>query len=150
MKGRVLRADHVGGALFVLGGLLVYALSGDLPFGSLSFPGAGFMPLIIATLMIVLGVLLALGARDSAPFAEIDWSDLPHAVMVGGITAVAIALYTVLGFVIVVPLMMFALLVIVERKGIIAAAVYSGGITLMTWWVFSALKAQLPIGPFGF
>jgi hypothetical protein len=145
-----LRADHIGGVLFILGGLLIFALSGDLPFGSLSFPGAGFMPLIIATLMIGMGVLLALGARDSAPFSEIDWSDLPHAALVTIIAAAAIALYTVLGFLIVVPAMMFALLVAIERKSILAAAAYSAGITLMTWWLFDVLRAQLPTGPFGF
>ncbi len=39
-----LRADHVAGAAFVVFGLLVIALSGDLPFGQLSMPGAGFLP----------------------------------------------------------------------------------------------------------
>ena len=39
-----LRADHVAGAIFVGFGLLVFALSGDLPTGTLSMPGSGFMP----------------------------------------------------------------------------------------------------------
>ena len=49
-----LRADHVTGAFFLGLGLLVIALSGDLPTGSLSLPGSGFMPKIIAVLMILL------------------------------------------------------------------------------------------------
>jgi hypothetical protein len=145
-----IRADHIGGFLFILGGLLIFALSGDLPFGSLSFPGAGFLPLIIATLMIILGALLALGARDSARFSEIDWSDLPHAALVTIVTAAAVALYTVLGFLIVMPAMIFALLVVIERKRLLAAAAYSAGITMMAWWLFAALRAQLPAGPFGY
>ncbi len=43
-----LRADHVAGAFFVGFGLLVIALSGDLPTGNLSMPGSGFLPKIIA------------------------------------------------------------------------------------------------------
>ena len=42
-----LRTDHVAGAIFVAFGLLVFAVSGDLPFGTLSFPGAGMMPKLV-------------------------------------------------------------------------------------------------------
>ena len=40
----IMRADHVAGTAFVLFGLLVFLLSRDLPIGSLSFPGSGFLP----------------------------------------------------------------------------------------------------------
>lgn len=39
-----LRSDHVAGGFFVAFGILVIALSGDLPVGDLSMPGAGFLP----------------------------------------------------------------------------------------------------------
>ena len=65
-----LRADHVAGAFFVAFGLLVIALSGDLPFGGLSMPGAGFMPLLVAVLIIVFGASLFLRARESKPFCR--------------------------------------------------------------------------------
>ena len=55
-----LRADHVAGAVFVLFGALVIALSGDLPTGRLSMPGSGFLPKILASLTIVLGLALIL------------------------------------------------------------------------------------------
>lgn len=144
-----IRADHIGGALFILGGLLIFALSGDLPFGSLSFPGAGFMPLIIATLLIIFGLFLALGAAQSSPFSDIDWSDLPHAATVTVIAAATIAFYTVLGFIIVVPAMLFALLVVIERKNILVALLYSAAITTMTWWLFQVLRAPVPDSPLG-
>ena len=35
----ILRRDHVAGGAFVVGGALVLAVSGDLPFGTLAFPG---------------------------------------------------------------------------------------------------------------
>ena len=43
-----LRADHVAGAFFVGIGLLVIALSGDLPIGTLSLPGSGFLPTVLS------------------------------------------------------------------------------------------------------
>ena len=50
-----LRADHVAGAFFIGVGLLIIALSGDLPSGTLSLPGSGFLPKIVAVLMIFFG-----------------------------------------------------------------------------------------------
>ena len=62
-----LRADHMAGAFFVGFGVLIIALSGDLPFGTLSFPGAGFLPNILAVLTIVFGAVLILRAgREQA------------------------------------------------------------------------------------
>ena len=45
-----LHTDHVAGGVFVAFGALVFALSGDLPIGTLSFPGAGMMPKLVAGL----------------------------------------------------------------------------------------------------
>ena len=93
-----LRTDHIAGAAFVAFGLVVLALSGDLPFGTLSFPGAGMMPKLVAGLVILFGMLLILRANESAPFATVRWEDLPHAARIVAITAAAIALYQTLGF----------------------------------------------------
>ena len=84
-----LRVDHVAGAFFVGAGLLVIALSGDLPTGTLSLPGSGFMPKILAVLMIFFGLVLALRAGESNAFATVPWLDAKHAAMVIAITAMA-------------------------------------------------------------
>jgi putative tricarboxylic transport membrane protein len=146
-----LRADHVAGAAFVAFGILVFALSGDLPLGRLSMPGAGFLPKLVAGLLIFFGLVLLLRGRESGPLADIDWSDLKHAGSVLAITAGAIALYTQLGFVITMVLMMVALIVIVERRNILRASLYSAVVVGVAFVVFSTLlKSPLPAGPFGF
>ncbi len=129
----------------------MFAVSGDLPFGSLSGPGAGMMPRVAAALMIVFAALLVLAARGSAPVASIDWSDRNHAVLVVAITALAAAAYRPLGFLITMALLVFALLVVVERRALIAAALYSIGLTLAAYWLFGkALKSPLERGLFWF
>lgn len=146
-----LRSDHVAGAGFVAFGVLIIALSGDLPFGQLSMPGSGFMPMILAALTIVFGLLLILRADESAPFAETSWSEGWHALRVTLVTAAAIALYTVLGFVITMTLMMIALLLIAEREKPLKAAGYSLAVTLVTYLSFEyLLKTPLPEAPFSF
>ena len=147
----ILRSDHVAGAGFVAFGLLVIALSGDLPTGQLSMPGSGFLPKIVATLTIVFGLVLIARAKESAPYSELSWSDGTHAAMVTAITAAGIALYTVLGFIITLVLMMVALLVLVERRSPLRAGAYSIFIVLLTFVAFEyLLKTPLPHSPFSY
>jgi len=140
-----LRADHVAGAFFILFGIVVHALSGDLPTGQLSMPGSGFLPKIVATLTMLLGLALVLRARESERFAEVPWADGKHALMVTAIAAAAIYLYTITGFLITLMVMIFALLVIVERRNPLYAGGYSVAIVLVTYACFSyLLKTPLP------
>jgi uncharacterized membrane protein SirB2 len=141
----ILRADHVAGAAFVVFGAAVIALSGDLPTGQLSMPGSGFLPKIVATLTIVFGLALIVRAGESPPYSEVPWSDGEHAAMVTIITAAAIALYTYLGFIITMTLMMIALLILIERRNPLRAGAYSVAIVLFTYISFAyLLKTPLP------
>ena len=140
-----LRADHVAGAAFIVFGLLVLALSGDLPTGQLSMPGSGFLPKIIATMTIIFGAALVLRARESGPYSDLDWGDGKHAALVTVITAAAIYLYTWLGFIITMVLLMMALLLVVERRNVVRAGIYSATVVLFTYVCFAwLLKTPLP------
>jgi len=147
----MLRADHVAGAGFVAFGALVIALSGDLPFGNLSMPGAGFLPMLVAILMILFGVILMARAGESQLFANIRWSGGKHAVLVILITGAAIALYERLGFIITMMLMMIGFLVIIERRNPVRALVFSAGVCLITYIAFEyGLSTPLAESPWGF
>lgn len=146
-----LRADHIAGAFFIGLGLLVIALSGDLPTGNLSMPGSGFLPKIIAVLTIFFGAVLAVRARESKVFSTLSWSDAKHAAIVVVIAAAAIAVLDWLGFITTNVLLIFALLVIVERRRLVPATVYSVGLVLITYVLFVyVLKTPLHTGPLGF
>jgi tripartite tricarboxylate transporter TctB family protein len=146
-----LRADHVAGAFFVGFGLLVIALSGDLPTGNLSLPGSGFMPKIVAGLTIFFGLVLMLRAKESKPFATLTWSDAKHAGLVVALTAVAIAAFEWLGFLTTDVLLIFGLLVVIERRRLLPATVYSLGVVVTTYVLFvHVLKTPINTGPFGF
>ena len=146
-----LRTDHVAGAFFIGLGLLLIALSGDLPTGSLSMPGSGFLPKIVAVLTIFFGAVLAVRARESKVFSTLSWSDAKHAAMVVVIAAAAIAMLDWLGFITTNVLLIFALLVIVERRRLVPATVYSVGLVLIIYVLFVyVLKTPLHTGPLGF
>jgi hypothetical protein len=147
----IIRTDHVAGSAFVALGIGVLALSGDLPVGTLSFPGAGMMPKLVAGLMIVFGLLLVGRAGESAPLASLAWGDLPHAARVVAITAVAIALYQPLGFIITMALLLFTLTFGAERRPVLAAAAFSAGVVALTYLLFAVvLKTPLEPGVLGF
>jgi hypothetical protein len=126
--------------------VLIFATSGDLPFGTLAAPGAGMMPKVMAGLMILFAALLIFGAAESAPLASVDWSDRNHAALVVIITGAAAAAYVYLGFLITMTLLVFSLLVVVERRRLLPAAIYSVALTLFAYWLFDKLLRS-PLEP---
>ena len=147
----ILRADHLAGGFFVAVGAAVIALSGDLPFGQMSMPGAGFLPRIVAVFIIILGASLLLRAHESPAFASIAWDDGWHALQVVAIIAAAVALYVPLGFILTMVLMMAALMVIIERNTVTRAAGYSIGVAIVTYIAFvHVLRSPLPTGVLGY
>ena len=143
----IIRADYIAGGAFIALGLFVFAISGDLPFGSLSAPGAGMMPKLMAGLMMLFAAIVIAMGRDSAAIATIDWSDWTHAALLLVVTAIAVASYRMLGFLITMSLLVFALLVVVERRHVVPAAAYSIALTVFAYWLFGiALKAPLERG----
>jgi hypothetical protein len=145
----ILRRDHIAGGAFVAAGLLVFAMSGDLPFGTLASPGAGMMPKLVLTLLIGFGFILFIRSRESPPLATIAWGDFPHAATVVVVSAVATALYTMIGFVLSMTLLLFVLLFFIERRNIWRAAIVSIGVTIGSYYLFNTLlKSPLPPIPF--
>jgi hypothetical protein len=144
----VVRRDHVAGGAFILAGVLVLAVSGDLPFGTLASPGAGMLPTLVVVLLMAFGGLLFAGARSSPPLATVPWADFPHAARVGFVAAAAVALYTTLGFLVTVPLLLFTLAFVVERRPFLPAALFSVGVPALVYALFTwLLKTPLPPVP---
>jgi len=143
--------DHVAGAAFVVMAALILSVSGDLPFGTLASPGAGMMPKLVIGLMLAFGLVLLVRAGSSPALAAVAWDDFPHALRVLAITAACVGLYTWLGFVVTMWLLLFGLTFAVERKPILSAALFSAGVTGLAYALFRmALKSPLPQGPFAF
>ncbi len=146
-----LRKDHIAGGVFIVAGVVVFAISGDLPLGSMGMPGAGMMPTLVIGLMVLFALILVARAGETLPFSDVRWTDLPHAFRVLGVTAVAVAFYTTLGFIITMAVMLFILLCVVERKNPVRAAAFSIGVTVIAYVLFGTLlKSPLPQGIIGF
>ena len=142
-----LRRDHVAGAAFIVAGVFLWAVSGDLPFGTLASPGAGMLPKLVIALMVGFAAILLVRAGDSPPVATLPWDDLPHAVRVVAVTAGGIALYTRLGFLVTMALLLFGLTFAIERKPLLNSLLFSAGVTGIAYVLFNTLlKSPLPRG----
>jgi hypothetical protein len=145
------RRDHVAGGAFVGAGALVLAVSGDLPFGTLSSPGAGMLPTLVVALMMGFGLILLVQARRSPFLREVDWTDLPHAVRVAILAAAAVAAFTALGFALTAALLLFTLIFFIERRPFLPALAFSIVATATVYTLFSLLlRTPLPRGLVGF
>jgi hypothetical protein len=145
----ILRRDHIAGGVFIVAGALVFAMSGDLPFGTLASPGAGMMPKLVLGLLMAFGAIIVARAGESPPLAATAWNDFRHAATVVAIAAAATALYTAIGFVLSISLLMFVLLYFVERRRLWLAFAISIGMTVGSYVLFNTLlKSPLPPMPF--
>lgn len=143
----IVRADHVAGLIFIAFGLAVFAIGHDLPFGTVTAPGAGMMPKLMAGLLILFSAVVIATAHQGPPAASIDWSDRSHAFLLVLITGIAVSMYVKLGFLITMSLLVFTLLVAVERRRLLPAAIYAVGLTIFAYWLFGiALRAPLERG----
>ncbi len=141
-----LRTNHVAGGVVIAAGIVLWLLSLDLPTGRLSMPGAGMFPKLLCILAIFFGAVLIVRAGESEPFDHIDWSDLRHGAPVVAITGAAVALYTMLGFLITMAALLFALLAF-ERQNLLVSAAYSTGLSIATYALFVyVLKSPLEQG----
>ena len=142
-----IRADQVAGGAFIILGILVFIIGWDLPFGRITAPGAGMLPKLMAGLMILFAAGIVINGQRSEKISEIPWGDWSHAALIILISGIATLLYATLGFIITMTLLVFSLLVIVERKSLLAATTYSVSLTLFAYFLFGvALKAPLERG----
>jgi hypothetical protein len=142
-----IRADHLAGGVFIALGILVFILGWDLPFGRISAPGAGMLPKLMAGLMMAFAAIIMIVGAQSERLRDIPWSDWSHAALVVIIAALATFLYSRLGFLVTMPLLVFGLLAVVERRHLVAATIYAVGLTLFAYWLFAILlKAPLESG----
>jgi Tripartite tricarboxylate transporter TctB family len=109
------------------------------------------MPKLAIAMMILFGCILVARAGASPRWAEITWTDMPHAARVVVATSFAIALYEPLGFLITMTLLLFSVLLAIEKRSVVSAVVFSIGVSVFAYILFGTLlKSTLPQGPFGF
>src|SRR5687768_13298249 len=117
--------DRVAGAGLAVFALFVLWQSRVLPLGSLANPGPAYMPVALATLLLLGGLAIAVLGGDTAGFGSLAFGEWRHAVAIFVACAFAALALERLGYRLTILLALLFLLAVVERKRPLVAVVFA-------------------------
>ena len=142
--------DRLAGAALALVALGVIWENRKLPMGTFHEPGPGYMPLLLALLLLFFSVLTLVAAGGAPRMETMIWTEWRHAVAILGVCFFAGLALERLGFRLTIVVALAFLLKIVERKGWVSTAAFALGMAFGTFYLFETLlRVPLPRGPFG-
>jgi hypothetical protein len=148
---RQLRSDQVSGFILVALALYVGWMNRAYPIGTLSEPGPGYVPLLLAIFMGGMGLLVVLSGGKSMPLASMEWTESRRALAL--LVACGVAAYALerLGYRITMAALLVFFLGVMERRKPMMVAMVGIGFSLVTYYVFAILlRVPLPVSPWGF
>lgn len=147
---RGLRSDQVSGLMLVALALYVWWMNRAYPIGSLSEPGPGYVPLLLAIFMGVMGLLVALSGGKSMPLAAMEWTEAKRATALLIACGVAAFALERLGYRITMAGLLVFFLGVMERKKPMMVVGVGIGFSLVTFYLFATLlRVPLPVSPWG-
>jgi hypothetical protein len=148
---RQLRSDQVSGLMLAALALYVWWMNRAYPIGTLAEPGPGYVPLLLAIFMGVMGVLVALGGGKSEPLAAMEWTEAKRAFALLVACGVAAFALERLGYRITMAALLIFFLGVMERRKPMMVAAVGIGFSLVTYYLFATLlRVPLPVSPWGF
>lgn len=146
----MLTTDRIGGSALCLLALFVMWESRALPLGSWRQPGPGYFPVLLAALLLILGALVWAMGGSTPPVARVGWSEARHAVVILAVGAFICLGLERLGYRLTMLAALVFLVRLVERKRLLAAAVFAFALSFGSYYLFDTLlRVPLPRGPFG-
>jgi putative tricarboxylic transport membrane protein len=144
------RRDRVAGiALIILGAAIAWE-GRRLPLGTWHNPGPAYLPLVLAAILALLGLMIAVLDRRSPGLRQLDWSEAPHALIIVLACAAAAFMLERAGYRLTIFALVLFFLVIVERRNILASLAVAAGLAAGSYYLFATLlRVPLPLGPWG-
>ena len=145
----MLTVDRVAGAALAVFGLFVLWQSRALPLGSLGNPGPAYMPVALATLLVLGGVAIAALGKEAPPVSSLGFREWRHVVAIFIACAFCALALERLGYRLTILLALLFLLGVVERKRPLPALIFAVVFAAGTFFLFDTLlRVPLPRGPF--
>jgi tripartite tricarboxylate transporter TctB family protein len=143
--------DRVSASVLVLFALLVIWESRHLPLGTFHRPGPAYVPVFLAVLLLIFGVILVFTAGRAPSLSSLRWSEWRHALAIFGTCIFATLAIEHLGYRLTVLLALVFLVKGVERRGWASSLVFAFGMAFGSFFLFyTVLRVPLPQGPLGF
>ena len=148
---RGLRCDQASGLILFALALYVGWLNREFPVGTLAEPGPGYVPLLLAIVLGLIGLLIALFGSRSAALRAMAWPEAMRALVI--MTACVLATFALerIGYRITVAALLVFFFGVIERKSWWMTAMVAVTFSLASHYVVGVLlKVPLPRGPWGF
>jgi len=146
----MLTTDRIGGSALCLLALFVMWESRALPLGTWRQPGPAYFPVLLAALLLILGALVWVMGGSAAHIAGVGWGEARHALVILAVSAFICFGLERLGYRLTMLAALLFLVWLVERKSLLAAAVFAFALSFGSYYLFDTLlRVPLPRGPFG-
>lgn len=147
---RQLRSDQFSGLMLILLALYVGWENRAYPVGTLQEPGPGYVPLLLAIFLGVMGLLIVIWGGRSQPLAAIRWPEVTRAIVILLACGVGAFALERIGYRLTVIAFLIFFLGVVERRRPLAVALVSIGFGLASYYVVGdLLHVPLPRSPWG-
>ncbi len=151
MKSDGLKSDQVSGVMLFALAICVWWLNRAFPVGSLSDPGPGYVPLLLAIAFGGIGLMIAVFGGRSEPLLAIRWPEAGRAAVILIASAVATLALERIGYRLAIMVFLVFFLGVVERKRPWVVALVAAGFSLGSFYVIGdLLRVPLPRGAWGF
>jgi len=147
----MLTTDRVAGSLLAFFSLLVIWESRHLPLGTFRQPGPAYVPVILAALLLLFGLLLIFMSGRAPSLASIRWTEWRHVLAILAASIFAGFAIERLGYRLTVLLVLGFLLKIVEKRGWALSLAFAFTLAFGSFFLFyTVLRVPLPEGQLGF
>jgi hypothetical protein len=146
-----LRSDQFSGLMLLALAFYVGWENRAYPIGTLQEPGPGYMPLLLAVSLGILGLLVAAFGGRTAALASLKWGEAGRAIVILVACGVATFALERIGYRLTVIVLLVFLLGVVERRPPVAVALVALGFSFASFYfVGEVLHVPLPRSPWGF
>lgn len=146
----MLTTDRISGSILAFFALGVIWESRNLPLGSLWAPGPAYMPVLLALLLFLFGVLIAATGGRAKRIKSISWIEWRHAAAI--LAACIFAAFGIerFGYRLTVLVVLAFLVKVVERRSWALTTAIALALSFGSFYLFhTLLRVPLPRGPFG-
>ncbi|HXG49958.1 MAG TPA: tripartite tricarboxylate transporter TctB family protein [candidate division Zixibacteria bacterium] len=143
--------DRVSGGVLALFSLWVLWESRHLPFGTLRQPGPGFLPVVLAALLLLTGLSLICVSGGAPSLGSLRWVEWRHTLAISAASAFSVAAIERLGYRLTLVLVLLFLVKVVEKQGWLVSLAFASTMAFGSFFLFhTILRVPLPEGPLGF
>ncbi|HEX5605664.1 MAG TPA: tripartite tricarboxylate transporter TctB family protein [Candidatus Binatia bacterium] len=143
--------DRLSAGVLALFALFVMWESRQLPLGTFRHPGPAYVPVLLASLLLLFAIFILFTASRAPKLSSLQWTEWRHALAIFACSVFSVFAIERLGYRLTMLLMLAFLVKLVEKRGWIVSLIFSFSLSWGSYFLFyTLLRVPLPQGPLGF